>query len=372
MIQNKFLTRNTERLTQLAQFFPHYVYKEVVDRLDGIEKESWERLEEHNTMLDFVFARSMKKFYEDNETYEHIYTKKFDIPQIKLFELLIRQFPAIGMTQELANSLICHYLRGWEDAVLMDIGIGTGHQTVDIIRKLAQQPNLPTKTLTIVGIEPFSDAVEATRHNLEEIAKEVPFTVRYVLKNAFAENMTDADWLQLTEGLSRNLIVNGSFALHHIKSRQERGKVFEHLRNIPAKAIVLSEPNVDHYESNYYQRFKNCLHLFSLLFEAIDELPLTPEEKNALKLFFSREIDDILGCRESERVEKHASTWHWLALLQEAGYVPTKKGISFHLPERYRVDVNNDNYDFWSICYKQENIISVILAEPIEEVLLLI
>ena len=371
MIKNKFLSRNTEKLTRLAQFFPHYVYKEVVDQIHAIEKESWNDLSEFNTMLDFVFARSMKKFSDDNETYEHIYTKKFEVPQIKLFELLIKQFPAISMTQEMANSLICHYLKGWQDAVLMDIGIGTGHQTVEIIKKLSRQPLLLTKSLTIIGIEPFAEALETTKQNLEALVGNVPFELKYVLKNAFAENMTSEEWTALTQGLSGNLIVNGSFALHHIRTRAERLQVFQHLRNIPAKAIVLSEPNVDHTESNYYQRFKNCLHLFSLIFEAIDELPLSFEDKNALKLFFSREIDDILGCRETDRVEKHASTGHWLSLMQEAGYIPTKKGFIFQLPEKHNVSLYHNHYDFWSVRYHNEDIISIMLAEPIEEILLL-
>ncbi len=369
MFKHKFLTKNTEKLTQLARLFPHYVYEEIMGSIQEIEQESWQNMDVENTMLDFVFARAMKRFSEHSEHYEHIYTKRFEIPQIKLFELLIKKFPMISMTQQLANTLICERLRNWKEAVLIDIGAGTGMQAREVIRKLGQEPLRQTQKLTVIAIEPFSGALDAARQNFEEIAREVPFEVKYIIKNAFAEELTLPQWMELLNGLGENIVVNASFALHHIKSEKDRLKVFQMLRETPVKAIILSEPNVDHYEPNYYQRFKNCLHLFGLIFEAIDELDVTDEEKGALKLFFSREVDDILGCKEDERVEKHYSVGQWLASLQEVGFIPTKKDTNLYVPAQMNVDIHQEYYDFWSIRYKNEDVISVILAEPLENVL---
>ncbi|MDJ1466367.1 GRAS family protein [Xanthocytophaga flava] len=370
MFTNKFLTANTEKLTRLARCFPHYVYEEIVEPIHQIEQESWKNIDAENTMLDFVFARAMKQFTKDNaEKYEHIYTKKFEIPQIQLFELLIKKFPMISMTQQLANTLICERLRGWKEAVLVDIGAGTGYQAREIVRRLGHEPLRQLQKVTIVAIEPFAEALEAAKQNFEEIAKEVPFEVNYILKNEFSENMSLQDWSVLLSGLGDNIVVNASFALHHIKSNRDRIKVFQNLRDISVRAIVLSEPNVDHYEPNYYQRFKNCLHLFSLIFEAIDELQLTDEEKNALKLFFSREVDDILGVHESDRVEKHYAVGQWLALLQEVGFIATKKDLNLYFDNYCSIEIHDSYYDFWSIRYKNEDVISVIMAEPLEVVL---
>lgn len=370
MFRNKFLTRNTEKLTQLARCFPHYVYEEIMDPIHQIEQESWDSIDEENTMLDFVFARAMKQFSKDSaEKYEHIYTKKFEIPQIKLFELLIKKFPMIGMTQQLANTLLCDRLRNWKEAVLVDIGAGTGFQAREIVRRLGNEPLRQTQKLTIVAVEPFPGALEMAKQNFEEIAKEVPFEVNYILKNEFAENMSLRDWSELLSGLGENVVVNASFALHHIRSHKDRIKVFQHLREMSVNAIVLSEPNVDHYEPNYYQRFKNCLHLFSQIFEAIDELEVTDEEKNALKLFFSREVDDILGVKEEDRVEKHYAVGQWLAALQEVGFIATKRDKNLFFDEQYNIELHGNYYDFWSVRYKGQDIISVILAEPLEAVL---
>jgi len=361
------MTGNTEKLTQLACCFPHYMYEEIMEPIRQIEQESWHNIDNGNTMLDFVFARAMKQFskHTTNE-YEHIYTRKYEIPQIKLFELLIRKFPLISMTQQLTNTLLCDRLRNWQEAVLIDIGAGTGYQVRELIRRLGNEPLRQLQKLTVIAIEPFAGALNEARKNLDEIALEVPFEIDYILKNDFVENISLHDWVNLLDGLGENIIINASFALHHIRSDRDRMKVFQNLREISVKAIVLSEPNSDHYESNYYQRFKNCLHLFSLIFEAIDEIKVSDEEKNALKLFFSREVDDILGVAEEDRVEKHYLAGQWLSLLQEVGFVAGKKETNLYIAGQCQVEMHTGYYDFWSIRYKNEDMISVILAEPLE------
>ena len=84
----------------------------------------------------------------------------------------------------------------------------------------------------------------------------------------------------------------------------QRKAVFDDQSGLPLTALVLSEPNSASFEPDYNTRFTNCVHHYGALFGLIDQLPITPIEKTALKLFFSREIDDVLGISEAARVEK--------------------------------------------------------------------
>ncbi|MCG8699938.1 MAG: GRAS family protein, partial [Bacteroidales bacterium] len=47
---------------------------------------------------------------------------------------------------------------------------------------------------------------------------------------------------------------------------------------------------------------------------------IAEKEKNGLKLFFGREIDDIIGRDNNERFEKHEPAYRWIEKLILAGF----------------------------------------------------
>jgi len=98
------------------------------------------------------------------------------------------------------------------------------------------------------------------------------------------------------------------------------------------------------------------------LFQIIDTLPILTTEKAALKLFFSREIDDVLGNAEDVRVEKHFATEQWIELFEETGFRLQKRFATFeyshlnntelkiNLPNRYATVFNDEEITslFWA------------------------
>ncbi|AEI48167.1 GRAS family protein [Runella slithyformis] len=305
----------------------------------------------------------MRKHITGGQSNEHIYVQQFEIPQIRLFELLIQQLPLAALTQQCANALLVKSLKNAEYPVLVDIGIGTGMQIVNVLRLLAQPSDCRVKQLTVVGIEPFADAVRAAENNFAEL--QLPFQVYVTSSIGFVEKMTLTELRALLPAHYDALVVNASFALHHIQLAAQREAVFGYIRDLAPKAFVLSEPVSDHFEPHYATRFHNAVTHYGLVFEVIDSLDITHKEKAALKLFFSREIDDVLGHTEDVRVEKQYAVHQWLELFRTTGFTLEKPITSFQeLQEMNGAVLRADVPQRYAVVFKNEELTNVFWAKP--------
>ncbi len=328
-------TIEIDTLTQihaLTSKMPNLLNDEDKALLNQIYTEALEDLEDADSMFTYSITKAMRKHFENGQSKEHIYLQKFEIPQIRLFELLIQQFPLANLSQHCINTLLANELANHSNPVLMDIGIGTGMQVCTIIEQLISNQNCQIKKLTIVGIEPYGEALKVTEQNISKISPNAPFSIDLITKEAFIERMALSEIQQLLPATYDGLYVNASFALHHIQTAEDRKLVFETIKRLKVDAFALSEPNSDHFEKSYAQRFKNCINHYGTLFKIIDTLAITSKEKAALKLFFSREIDDVLGNTEDVRVEKHYATEQWIELFEETGFTLEKKKLSSIIP----------------------------------------
>lgn len=340
-------TNSLLQLRNLANRLPDSLTEPDIQALDAIYHESLEDLDTPESLFTYTLAKAMRKHVAGGQSQEHIYLQRFDIPQIRLFELLIRQFPLANLSQHCTNTLLTDALAGCDYPVLMDIGIGTGFQVANIIAALADKPGIRVKHLHVIGIEPFADALTAAAQNIEQAGEKAPFTVSLTTRTAFIENLSIDDMRRLLPEKHDGIFANASFALHHIQHASQRKAVFEMFKALPVQALVLSEPNSNHFTTDYAARFTNCVQHYGALFRIIDTLPITATEKTALKLFFSREIDDVLGHAEAVRVEKHYATAQWVQLFAETGFQLRKRDATFayttlngthletYLPDRY-------------------------------------
>jgi hypothetical protein len=349
-------------LNDLASRMPHSLTENDEALLNEVYYQSLKDLDKPESLFTYTLAKAMRKHLMSGQSQEHIYLQRFEIPQIRLFELLIQQFPLANLSQQCTNTLLIDALANHTNPVLMDIGIGTGLQVSNIIEGLSKKTNNQIKCLRIVGIEPFAEALKATEQNIELARKNAPFEIKLIIKEAFIEQMNENEVRQLLPAQYDGLYVNASFALHHIQQIPQRKAVFEMMKNLHLNAFVLSEPNSNHFEPSYEQRFQNCKNHYGVLFQIIDTLLITATEKTALKLFFSREIDDVLGNAEEVRVEKHFATEQWVQLFEETGFKLQKRLAAFEyqqlnntnlnvgLPNRYATEFNGEEITslFWA------------------------
>ncbi len=349
-------------LRDLASRMPDSLTEVDKALLNDIYHESLEDLDEPEAMFTYTLAKAMRKHFMAEQSQEHIYLQRFEIPQIRLFELLIQQFPLANLSQHCTNTLLIDALVNHTNPVLMDIGIGTGFQVSNIIDGLSKKADNPIKCLTVVGIEPFADALKMTETNIKRASENAPFEVKLIVKEAFIEQMSQEELQAMLPAQYDGLYVNASFALHHIQQMTQRKAIFEILKNLDVDAFVLSEPNSNHFEPSYPKRFQNCVNHYGVLFQIIDTLPITSTEKAALKLFFSREIDDVLGNTEEVRVEKHFATGQWVQLFEETGFTLQKRTASFGYFELNGTNLKTDLPNRYATEFRGEEITSLFWA----------
>ena len=350
------------QLQILTQRLPDQLTEADKAELEAIYQHCLSAIDDPEAMFGYVLTKAMRKHVSGGQSEEHLYTKKFEIPQIRLFELLIQQLPLATLTQNCANALLVEELKHQTNPVLMDIGIGTGMQVVNVLQLLAGQADTQIKHLTIVGIEPFADALQTAEKSFSSI--KLPFQITFRPHVAFIEKMMLAEIRALLPSAYDSLTVNASFALHHIQRAAHREAVFRHIHDLVPKAFVLSEPVSDHFEPHYATRFQNAVKHYGLVFEVIDSLDITLQEKAALKLFFSREIDDVLGHEEDVRVEKQYATHQWLALFKSTGFTLEKPLTSFDNPKMNGALLRTDLSERYAVVFKEEEITNVYWAKP--------
>jgi SAM-dependent methyltransferase len=272
----------------------------------------------------YVFGAALAQRLEGRTAAEaNLYLRRFERTQIELFNLLGRALPFVGLATAVCNQAIAQACRGASRAVLIDVGIGTGRQVLPLLPLLAAQG---LRELTVIGIEPAQDALRMAQTQLQEAARDLGLALRMLPLLGSVESLDDAQWALIRAACADTPpLINASFALHHINDdgdgRDQRQCVLQRLRELDPALLVLAEPDVDHLETAFYPRFRNCFAHFSAVFDTLDRLELAQADRDALKVgFFGREIADILGQPEGRRSERHESAAQWLRRLADAGF----------------------------------------------------
>jgi hypothetical protein len=258
----------------------------------------------------------------------NLYLRQYERPQISLFNLLARHLPTVSLAGRVANELVCQFVAGLDEFTLLDVGIGTAQQEVALLHKLARRGALPRR-LTVIAVEPSGESLRAAERALRDAAGQlgVALTIRAVL--AVAEELTDADWARIA-ATPQPMVVLSSFAAHHVRDQARadgvsacaRDALFSRLRALDPRAVILCEPNADHHTPSFRRRFDSCWNHFGLTFDLIGRLDIGEDEKAAMKMFFAREIEDILANAEESRCERHEPVNVWADRLERTGFTP--------------------------------------------------
>ncbi|MFN8366139.1 MAG: GRAS family protein [Candidatus Kapaibacterium sp.] len=307
-------------------------------------------------LLTLLIGKALKKKLLLEEDYSNLYTSNIAIPQIQLFNILIEKFPFVKYSQQIINQAILQIIAQHTEVTLIDIGIGQGTQILNVIEHCKELSTL--KKLTIIGIEPFADALYTAQHRITAMQHDLPFTLEFIPINNFAENF-DFSTLNLN---TSSVIVNASLALHHIQSDEQRTQTLANIKELHPIAIFLTEPNVDHFEENLYKRFVNCFNHYGSLFQVIDLLDVTSNEKQALKLFFGREIEDVIGKENNARFEKHEPATTWLSRLRNSNFTVINSLVAPAISP-YGVKIKKHDEGFLGFTYKNETVLSLICAQ---------
>ncbi|GAC1479330.1 MAG: hypothetical protein NVS1B4_23820 [Gemmatimonadaceae bacterium] len=311
-----------------------------------------------------IFAAALTKRFEGaRETDINLYLRQFDQSQISLFNLVAQHLPTVSLAGRIANEVLCQAIARHPVVKLLDIGIGTGRQEVALLRALAARGTLPER-LTIVAVEPDANSLSVAEGALMAVADEIGLDLTFVPMQGVIEELPAEGW-RVIRNLPGALIAHGAFALHHIRLRpgttDPRDELFERLRESDALDVVLCEPNAEHHTPIFYERVANCWRHFEQTFDLIERLDVDVPDRRAMKMFFAREIEDILGNSEENRCERHEGVASWIDRLRRAGFTATDH---LELSDTFRdLAVSVTPHDgYVGIDYQDETLVAVVCA----------
>lgn len=315
-------------------------------------------------LQDYIFASALSRRLDPARSAEiNLYLQRFELQQISLFNLLAQHLPTVNLSVSVSNEVLAGFLAGWDEVALLDVGIGSGRQEVAVLHELAERDALPRR-LTVFAVEPDPASLEGAREALVQVAGELGVELEFHAFNLVAEELQDEDWGVI--GSARGpLVMHAAFAAHHIRDRGDgwcaRAEFFRRLRLLNPLAVVLCEPSSDHHTGLLGERFENSWRHFGLTFDLIDRAGLPAREAAAIKMFFAREIQDILGNAEDARCERHESVSTWVERLRRAGFTPYR---DFVLSDRIRHDVVSvrPREGYVGLDYAGETLVAVICA----------
>lgn len=272
----------------------------------------------------YIFASALSRRLESDTAAEiNLYLRRFERTQISLFNLLAQHLPTVQMAGPMANEVLAGYIGGHDEVTLLDVGIGSGRQEVGLLYLLAAQRRLPRK-LNVIAIEPDAGSLLEAGESLAEAAQTLGVELEFHGVHKVVEELDETDW-RFFGSFGAPLVVLGAFAVHHVRSAGGTGArdaLFRRLRALQPDAVVLCEPSSNHDSPSLRERFEASWHHFGLTFRLIDGLRIGDGEKSAMKMFFAREIDDILANAEESRCERHEPVDAWVRRLREAGFTP--------------------------------------------------
>jgi tellurite resistance protein len=277
-------------------------------------------------LLYFLLAAGLSKRL-DGPTYEEInlYLRDYDVPQIRLFNLLAERVPTMALGTWLANKMLVRTLREHARPTLVDFGTGTGRQMVTLLHMLSEDPRALVR-LRLVLIEPDPNSLKSAVERAVAAAAERGLSVEIQAIPKLAEEMDDHDWASLAprEG---TLVINESFTLHHVSDDVDgadgRDAVLARIKSLEPELFVATEPDVDHDTMRLSDRLANCHQHFRSMFAQIDRLDIAENDRAAIKVcFFGREMEDILGAPDATRAERHDRAHRWLERMRASGLTP--------------------------------------------------
>ena len=315
----------------------------------------------------YTFASALSKRLESDKAAEiNLYLRQFEQTQISLFNLLAQHLPTVALAGPLANEVLAGYVGGQDEVTLLDIGIGSGRQEVALLHLLADQHRLPRK-LNVVAIEPDAGSLLEAGAALADAADALGMELDFHPVHGVVEELGEEDWT-FFGSFGAPLVVLGSFAVHHIRPQpggvSARDALFRRLRALEPDAVVLCEPSSNHDAPSLLDRFQASWHHFGLNFRIIDGLEQVPAgEKAAMKMFFAREIEDILANADESRCERHEPVDAWVRRFRDAGFTPCADWGLFELPDAGAVRVvARDGY--LGMDYGDETLVAILCATP--------
>lgn len=244
--------------------------------------------------------------------------------QLRAFELLRLRTPLIPFAYAAGNRAILEAVEPGSDVTLIDVGIGRGGQ----LRALLRNPvaRRAFRSVHVIGVEPDSStttgagALETAEQNVLSAGQEVGIPTEFTGIAKTAEDLTTSDLV--AAGLVGQVVATSSFCLHHLDVERSGGRagVLSLLRDVGASAVVVVEPDSNHYEDDLAIRFLHAYRHYRTIARSLHGMLAPADASLVWSEFFAPEVHNVISHDGPARTERHEESSRWAERIEQAGF----------------------------------------------------
>lgn len=271
--------------------------------------------------------------------------------------------PFIRFSQLTANQAILEAIEGQRAIHILDFDIMHGVQWPPLMQAIAERcGNLhPPPMIRITGTGEDLGILQRTGDRLLKFAQSLG--LKFQFHPLLLRNDPTSVPLYLPSALQllpdETLAVNCVLYLHRLLKDDSRDlRLFLHkIKAMEPKVVTIAEREANHNHPLFLQRFVEALDHYTAVFDSLEAtLPPTSRERLAVeRIWFGREIVDIVSAEGDNRRERHERFESWEVMLRSSGFsnVPlspfalsqAKLLLRLHYPsEGYRLQIINDSF----------------------------
>lgn len=303
------------------------------------------------------------RFTHDGKgTAQNTYLRDFEIPQIKLFDILANHFPLVLESQQMAHDCLLRQMKDCRHLCIVDLGIGRSVQMLRLLKSLNEVPSL--EQVTLIGVDIMEQAIQHSDHLLTHEKSNLRFRLDYHLINEVVEK-TDFEAIRLLIPAENDFVyINASLTLHHVQKSEERDAIFSNCKSLGPDLFTLIEPNTSTFTDDFDLRVDRAIEHFYALYDYTNTLPLTVEEKRSLKTFFGNDFFDPIAHADEARFEKLERGEEWISRAGLAGFTSFVEEEWVKRKKIDNIELRIDDAHYTSFCYKGVDLLSLIHLHP--------
>ncbi len=289
---------------------------------------------------------------------QNTYLKDFEIPQIKLFDILANHFPLVVESQNLAHACLIREVKNCSHLCIIDLGIGRSVQILRLLKLLHEVPSIAK--VTLIGVDIMQEALGHSAQVLDSEKTKLNFAFDFHLIQSAVEKI---DFNEILNRLPQDrdfTYINSSLTLHHVQHAEERNTLFSNCKRLSPDLMTLIEPNVSTFTDDFNLRAGRAIEHFYALYDYTNTLPLQEEEKRSLKTFFGNDFFDPIAHVDEARFEKLERGEEWISRAEQAGFSPFVCDDLIHEKSIKNIYLRIDPARYTSFVYKEVDLLSLI------------
>ncbi|KAE8671554.1 Scarecrow-like protein 28 [Hibiscus syriacus] len=305
--------------------------------------------------------RELDRFDDDNGTALRLLNQISPIPKFVHFT---------------SNEILLRAFEGKDRVHIIDFDIKQGLQWPSLFQSLASRTNPPSH-VRVTGIGESKQELNETGYRLSGFAEalNLPFEFHPVV-----DRLEDVRLWMLHVKEKETVAVNCAFQLHKTLYDGNGGALRDFLgliRSTNPTVVIMAEQEAEHNVHSLEARVANSLRYYSAIFDSIDSsLPMESPVRIKVEEMFAREIQNIISCEGSDRVERHESFEKWRKLMEEGRFrcmgiterevVQSQLLLKMYYCEKYKVKKEGQDGGALTLSWLDQPLYSVSAWTPID------